>query len=87
MTKFWELLEESVIIQGLVTLGLVGAVIFLVVTEKAIPEALFGLSSLSLGYYFGSKGQLTGRQAAQSVMRQLVTGEEFQIDVQSNRHT
>lgn len=83
MAKFWELLEESVITQAMVTLMLVGAIIFLVVTEKAIPDALFGLASMALGFYFGAKGQLTGKQAANAVIQQLTTGEEFQIDVQS----
>ncbi len=71
MTTFWRLLEESVIIQGVVTLSLIGAVVFLTVTEKVIPEALFGLTSLALGYYFGSKGQLTGKQAAKAAVQQL----------------
>jgi len=71
MATFWRLPEDSVIIQGVATLSLIGAVAFLAVTEKVIPEALFGLTSLAPGYYFGSKGQLTGRQAAKAVMQQL----------------
>lgn len=71
MSKFWQLLEESVITQALVTLILICVVAFMVVTEKAIPEILVVLSSTALGYYFGAKGQLTGRQAARAVVRQL----------------
>lgn len=71
MAKFWELLEESVITQATVTLALVGAVIYMVVTGQEIPEGLFGLASMALGFYFGAKGALTGKQAAQSVVQQL----------------
>lgn len=71
MATFWRLLEESVITQALVTIALVFAVIYLVVTGQPIPEALFGLASLAMGFYFGSKGALTGAQAAKSVIQQL----------------
>lgn len=76
MSKFWQLLEDSVITQAMVTLALVGAVIYLVVAGQPIPEALFGLTSLALGFYFGSKGALTGKQAAKAAVQQLKESEE-----------
>lgn len=71
MTTFWRLLEESVIVQGTVTIGLIEAIIFLAVTEKQTPDGISSLALLTLGYYFGSKGQLTGKQAAKAVVQQL----------------
>ena len=57
MAKFWELFQESVIIQGLVTTGLVGATIYLSIAGKPVPETLSASMALALGYYFGSKSQ------------------------------
>lgn len=74
MTKFWELLQESVIVQSLVTLSLTFAVIYLTITGQSVPDALLGLSSMALGYYFGAKAQLTGKQAAKAAIQQLEKG-------------
>ncbi len=74
MTKFWELLEQSVVVQALVTLALVGAVVFLTVTGQEVPDALLNLTLIALGYYFGSKAQLTGVQAAKAAIQQLEEG-------------
>lgn len=74
MQTFWRLLEESVIVQGLVTVGMAGAVIYMAVAGRDIPEALFGLASMALGFYFGAKGQLTGKQAAKAAIREIENG-------------
>lgn len=58
MQHFWKLLAESVIVQALITLGLIGAVIYLSVAGEEIPELLEAATGLTLGYYFGSKAQL-----------------------------
>lgn len=77
MQKFWQLLEQSVIVQAIVTLALVSAVVFLTVTGQAVPDALLNLALIALGYYFGSKAQLTGTQAAKAVIQQLQESEEI----------
>lgn len=59
MSKFWELLEQSVLVQGLVTLLLVTACIYLAIAGKEIPELLSSATMLALGFYFGSKSQQT----------------------------
>lgn len=74
MARFWELLEQSVIVQALVTLALVGSVVYLTVTGQAVPDALLNLALIALGYYFGAKAQLTGEQAAKAAIRQLTKG-------------
>jgi len=54
---FWRLLEESVIVQAVITLALVIAVIYLVCTGQPVPELLSSALWVVLGYYFGSKVQ------------------------------
>lgn len=58
MDKFWKLLKESVIVQGLVTLTLVAAMSYLSLTAQPIPDELSSATMLALGYYFGSKAQM-----------------------------
>lgn len=57
MDKFWELLKESVIVQGILTLALTGAVIYLTCTGQEIPGLLADAFLLVMGFYFGSKFQ------------------------------
>ena len=57
MTTFWRLLEESVIIQGTITLVMVLAVIYLSVTGQPCPDVLSSSTALALGFYFGSKSE------------------------------
>ena len=64
MQKFWELLQESVIVQGVVTLGLTGVVIYMEVTGKEISGTLNNAFLLALGFYFGSKVTLASAQIA-----------------------
>jgi len=55
VNKFWDLLRESVIIQGTITLGIIGAVVYLAVTAQPIPEIVEKLSLLIVGYFMGAK--------------------------------
>jgi len=57
MVKFWELLQESVIVQALITLALVITTCYLVATGRDVPELLSTSLMLVLGFYFGSKTQ------------------------------
>lgn len=57
MDRFWELLERSVIVQGLITLCLVITVCVMVGVGRIIPEALWTALALVLGFWFGSKVQ------------------------------
>lgn len=81
MATFWKLLEQSVIVQALVTLALTASVVYLAVTSQPVPEALQSLTLISLGYYFGSKTQLTGRQAGEAAVAQLLGIEGKDHDV------
>ena len=55
MTKFWELMERSVILQAVITLSLIGLIIYLVVAGQEVPDLVEGLTLLVVGFYFGSK--------------------------------
>lgn len=62
MSKFWELFEQSVIIQALLALIMVSVVCYLYVTHQEVPEALVNFVALILGFYFGSKTQSAVRK-------------------------
>ena len=56
---FWYLFEKSVILQGLITVGVVGASLYLGLTGQAIPDALGQGLWVVLGFWFGTKTQAT----------------------------
>lgn len=55
MNKFWDLLRESVILQAILTTGIWGSVLFMMLAGRTVPEGLLGAANLVLGFYFGSK--------------------------------
>lgn len=57
MDKFWELMEKNVLVSSLLAAGLVGAVIYLAVTGRPIPEIISALAGTVVGYFFGAKVQ------------------------------
>jgi hypothetical protein len=58
MDRFWDLLAQSVIVQGILSLSLVFAVVYLSCTGQQVPETLGQITALAVGYYFGSKAQM-----------------------------
>jgi len=57
MRTFWDLLKNSTITQGLVTLVLTGTVCYLAITGQPVPELVaYGFTAV-LGYFFGVKTQ------------------------------
>jgi hypothetical protein len=63
---FWDVLADSVILQGILTLGVVGCVCYLAVTGQPIPDLLVNIAGVIVGFWFGSKvtyvaSQLTKR--------------------------
>ena len=67
MDKFWELMEQSVIVQGLVTLVFVVTACVIMAQGNAVPELLQAALMLILGWYFGSKTQQVAHVAARKV--------------------
>lgn len=54
-TKFWQLVEESVIMQGAITIMTVGTLCALYLMGKEVPQLLGYTTTTVLGYYFGQK--------------------------------
>lgn len=59
MTKFWELLERSIIVQAVVTGALVLTYCALTVQGKAIPEGFQNVLLVVVGFWFGSQSTKT----------------------------
>jgi len=55
MNTFWTLLKESVIVQSLVTFGLVTTCCILWGTSSVVPDRLIDLTFAVVGYWFGTK--------------------------------
>ena len=65
MKKFWELFEQSVITQALVTLCLIITTCVMFIKGLPIPPELSLLTTTVLGFWFGSKvGFKQGEQKA-----------------------
>lgn len=58
MTTFWSMFRESVVMQGLLTVMLWAAIIYLVLTGQPVPDLLVGGGGTVLGFWFGSKKQV-----------------------------
>ena len=54
---FWYLFEKSVILQGAITFGFVGASLYLWMTAQPLPDALAQGLWVVLGFWFGTKTQ------------------------------
>lgn len=57
MNKFWDLLERSVIVQGVLTLMVTCVVCYLAVTGQEASQELWTLLGIAWGFYFGTKYQ------------------------------
>lgn len=66
--KFLELLEQSVILQAVLTVLIWGSVVYMILAGKAVPEGLMGAANLVLGFYFGSKMTAVQAQAYKQFM-------------------
>ena len=67
MDKFWELLEDSVIIQGVIAIAFVFTTCYLAAASQPIPDIISTALTFVLGYFFGQKSQ----QAIAKTMRKL----------------
>lgn len=57
MTRFWDLLEDSVIVQAFVTASLIATVCVLYATHAQVPDGLQQLTVMVVGFWLGSKSQ------------------------------
>ena len=65
MDKFWELLGQSVIFQGLLVTGLAGVACYLWATGQPVPEMLSNLLMVIVGFFFGAKVQQASNSAVE----------------------
>lgn len=64
MDKFWDLLEKSVILQGMITLLVIGTWAAMLVLGREIPDGLTFAVTTVLGFFFGSKSAMMTREYA-----------------------
>ena len=57
MSIFVDLLRESVLVQGILTLALVGVALTLMLQGREVPKDLWSMLMIVLGFYFGSKAE------------------------------
>lgn len=71
MNTFWQLLKESVIVQGTITVMIVGAIVYLSVAQITIPDILGQMGFLIVGFYFGSKGVVAVQAGVKDTIKTL----------------
>jgi len=57
MATFWRLMEESVIVQSLLALITTSAIVWALLAGINIPDQLYALWGIIIGWYFGAKAQ------------------------------
>jgi hypothetical protein len=70
MNQFWVLMKESTIMQATLSLLVVGAYVYLVVSNTVVPPAFETLVGLVVGFFFGGKlgvATATTRNAQESM--------------------
>lgn len=55
--RILDLFASSVIVQGILTIGVTAVVCYMAILQIAIPEQLWTLLGLAWGFYFGTKFQ------------------------------
>ncbi len=63
--KLLDLIQQSVIVQGVLTLGVTGTWLYLHIVGQAVPPELNQIVGLVVGFYFGGKAVLS----AQSIQK------------------
>ncbi len=57
MTKFWDLLERSIIVQSLLTFMFGGSVVILAILGREIPDVLIQMTTVIVSFWMGTKVQ------------------------------
>jgi len=55
MNKFWDLFEQSIITQAVLTVLLVGTTCYMFIAGRAVPTLLEFLTNTVVGFWIGSK--------------------------------
>lgn len=70
ISRILEMFEESIILQGFITVAFAGTYCYLIVTGRQVPDGLEKLVWTVLGFWFGTKSQA----AMSSTMKRLGNG-------------
>lgn len=81
---FAELLEKSVIFQGILVMGLTGAACYLWVSRQPVPDALVNLLLVIVGFFFGSKVQSSIEAQARAMRNIQELGAVYGAKVEDN---
>ena len=57
MQEFWKLFRESVILQGVLTIGIWAVILALVIQGREPPEPVVNVGYTIIGFWFGTKVQ------------------------------
>ena len=71
MPKFTELLERSVIFQGVLVIMIAGTYCYMVATGQQVPDALLHLLEVMVGFFFGAKAAVNTTRDVREYLRQL----------------
>lgn len=63
MNDFFEYLQSSALVQGVLTVGVTAAVVYLIAAGIEVPTILETLVTLSWGFFFGAKIQNIANKA------------------------
>ena len=69
MERFWELLEDSVIFQGVLVLMIFGCIAFGFITGREIPVELWNIGYTVVGFFFGGKAAVAQRKAVKEAYK------------------
>ena len=70
-TTFIELVERSVIFQGLLVLMIAGTYCYMVATSQQVPDALLHLLEVMVGFFFGAKAAVSSTREVREYLRQV----------------
>ena len=65
VSRFWDALERSIIVQSTVTLMLVSAVVYMSIAGKPIDELLRSLTLIVVSFWMGTKVEHRAREIAE----------------------
>lgn len=74
MSKFWQLIEDSVIFQGVLLIMVFGTICYLVVTAQEVPKEMWGFAGVIVGFFFGGKAMVAQRKAVETAIREVSDG-------------
>lgn len=69
--KFMDLVEQSVVFQGILAVSVVGAVVYLSCVGRPVPDQLSSLALIVVGFFFGSKATNSVSRANMDTIRAM----------------